>query len=64
MDWWEAEADFESPVLGRETIPRAFEASAERNANRVAQRYKGGIYDRSLVASGVLDAAPDGDYAD
>ncbi|MFC4358162.1 AMP-dependent synthetase/ligase [Halobium salinum] len=64
MDWREAEADFESLVLGRDTIPRAFEASAERNANRIAQRYKGGIYDRSLVAGGILDAAPDGDYAD
>jgi long-chain acyl-CoA synthetase len=64
MDWREAEADFESPVLGRETLSRTFEASAERNANRIAQRYKGGVYDRSLVAAGVLDAAPDGGYAD
>jgi long-chain acyl-CoA synthetase len=64
MDWREAEASFESPVLGRTTLARLFEESAARHASRVAQRYKGGVYDRSLVAGGVVDPAPDGDYAD
>ncbi|MGM0590660.1 MAG: AMP-dependent synthetase/ligase [Halobacteriota archaeon] len=64
MDWREAERQFESPVIGRTTIPRLFDQSVERNADRVAQRYKGGVYDRSLTSSGVLDAAPPGEFAD
>ncbi|GAB7093969.1 long-chain fatty acid--CoA ligase [Halolamina litorea] len=64
MDIREAEQGFDHPVIGDDTLPAMFEASAERNAGNVAQRYKGGIYDRSLVASGVVDAAPTGDYAD
>jgi long-chain acyl-CoA synthetase len=64
MDWREAEASFESPVLGRTTLPRLFEGSVDRHEGRVAQRYKGGVYDRSLVAGGVIDRAPDGGYAD
>ncbi len=64
MDWRDAEAAFDDPVIERSTLPRMFEASASRNASRVAQRYKGGVYPRSLVAEGVVPAAPDGDYAD
>ncbi|WP_129112677.1 AMP-dependent synthetase/ligase [Halegenticoccus tardaugens] len=63
MDPRDAEAAYESEVLGRTTLPAAFEASAERNANRIAQRYKGGVYDRSIAPS-VVPRAPDGDYAD
>ncbi|RJT04390.1 long-chain fatty acid--CoA ligase [Halococcus sp. IIIV-5B] len=63
MDWQEAEADFESEVLGEGTLSVMFEESAARNTERVAQRYKGGIYDRSL-ASEVVPAAPDGEFAD
>ena len=63
MDWQEAEADFESEVLGEGTLSAMFEESAARNTERVAQRYKGGIYDRSL-AGGVVPAAPDGEFAD
>ena len=59
MDWQQAEADFESDVLGDGTLSVMFEESAARNAERVAQRYKGGIYDRSLVGS-AIPAAPDG----
>jgi long-chain acyl-CoA synthetase len=62
MDWRQAETEFESEVLGETTLPRMFEASADRNAESPAQRYKGGIYDRSL-AGPVLAAAPDGEYA-
>ncbi|TKX81028.1 long-chain fatty acid--CoA ligase [Halorubrum sp. SD626R] len=63
MHWREAERAFADEVVARETLPRTFERSAERNADRLAQRYKGGIRDRSLVAEGVLPAAPDGEYA-
>jgi long-chain acyl-CoA synthetase len=64
MHWQEAEREFADDVVARETLPRTFERSAERNADRTAQRYKGGIYDRSLVSEGVLPAAADGEYAD
>ncbi|SEO93121.1 long-chain acyl-CoA synthetase [Halogranum amylolyticum] len=64
MDWRDAEANYESDVLGETTLARMFEESVERNADRVAQRYKGGIYDRSLVAADVVPVAPAGDYAD
>ena len=62
MDWRQAETEFESEVLGETTLPRMFEASADRNAESPAQRYKGGIYNRSL-AGPVVPAAPDGEYA-
>ncbi|MBP1921086.1 long-chain acyl-CoA synthetase [Halorubrum alkaliphilum] len=64
MTWQEAERDFVDEVVAHETLPRTFERSAERNADRIAQQYKGGIYDRSLVTAGVVDAAAEGDYAD
>jgi len=63
MHWQEAEREFTDDVVVRETLPRTFERSAERNADRTAQLYKGGIYDRSIVAAGVLPAAPDNEYA-
>jgi|GEM_PF-31115 len=61
MNWREAERDFSDEVTGMTTLPRMFEESAERNENRPAQRYKGGIYDRSLTET-VLPAAPDGEF--
>ncbi|SDN00401.1 long-chain acyl-CoA synthetase [Halogranum gelatinilyticum] len=64
MDRRDAEAEYESEVLGETTLARLFEDSAERNADSVAQRYKGGVYDRSLVAGGVVRAASEGTYAD
>ncbi|ELZ92852.1 acyl-CoA synthetase [Haloferax mucosum ATCC BAA-1512] len=64
MDWRDAEATFDDPVIGRTTLPRMFEESASRNASRVAQQYKGGIYERSLVDKGVVPAAPDGAFGD
>jgi long-chain acyl-CoA synthetase len=64
MSWQEAERSFADDAIARETLPRMFERTARRHGDRVAQRYKGGIYDRSLVSAGVLPAAPDGDYAD
>jgi long-chain acyl-CoA synthetase len=64
MSWQEAERAFADDALARETLPAMFERTAERHAERVAQRYKGGIHDRSLVAAGVVPRAPDGEYAD
>ncbi len=63
MDWREAEAEFSHPVVGGSTLGRAFEESADRNADATAQRYKGGVYDRSLVAADAVRPAPDGDFA-
>ncbi|EMA41622.1 AMP-dependent synthetase/ligase [Halobiforma nitratireducens] len=62
MDWQTAEREFESEVLGTETLGRMFENSVERNADTVAQQYQGGIYDRSLAGT-AFDPAPDGEYA-
>ncbi|GAB7009338.1 AMP-dependent synthetase/ligase [Halorubrum trueperi] len=64
MAWQEAEREFADDVVARETLPRMFERSADRNADRLAQRYKGGIYDRSLVSEGVLPPASAGEYGD
>ena len=64
MNWQQAEREFTDDAVARETLPRAFERSAERNADRLAQRYKGGIHDRSLVTEGVLPPASPGEYAD
>jgi len=63
MSWQEAERAFTNPAIARETLPQMFEGTAERHGNRLAQRYKGGIYDRSLVAAGVVPEAPTGEYA-
>jgi long-chain acyl-CoA synthetase len=62
-EWQTAEAEFEHPVIGMSTIPELFEDSVERNADRPAQMYKGGIYDRSLTPD-VLPEAPAGDFAE
>ena len=63
MDWRQAEREYD-PEVTRDSLAATFDASAREHADRVAQRYKGGVYDRSLVRAGVVDAAPDGDYAD
>ncbi|ELZ81887.1 acyl-CoA synthetase [Haloferax elongans ATCC BAA-1513] len=64
MDWRDAEAAFDDPVIGRTTLPRMFEESVARNAARPAQRYKGGVYERSLVSEGVVPKAPRNDFAE
>jgi long-chain acyl-CoA synthetase len=61
MNWREAERDYDDEVIGDSTLARMFEDAAERHADRPAQWYKGGVYDRSL-APDVLDPAPDGEY--
>ncbi len=61
MTWQEAEQTYEDAVIGDSTLSRMFEEAADRHADRPAQQYKGGVYDRSLVPD-VVEAAPDGDY--
>ncbi|QIB75906.1 long-chain fatty acid--CoA ligase [Halogeometricum borinquense] len=64
MDWRDSEETFEDEVVGDTTLARMFENSAARNTGEPAQQYKGGIYDRSLVSSGVVPAAPSGDFSE
>ena len=61
MDWRDAERDYDDEVIGMTTLGRLFEDAAERHANRPAQRYKGGVYDRSLTDD-VIAAAPPGEF--
>ncbi|GAA0533964.1 long-chain fatty acid--CoA ligase [Halorubrum ejinorense] len=64
MSWQKAERAFTDDAIARETLPRMFERTAERHGGRVAQRYKGGVHDRSLVSAGVVPPAAAGEYAD
>ena len=59
--WYEAEVGYTDAVIGTDTLGALFAASARRNADRDAQRYKGGVYDRSLT-DGILSAPSDGEY--
>jgi long-chain acyl-CoA synthetase len=61
MEWRDAERGYEDAVIGRSTIPRLFEESADRHENRPAQQYKGGVYDRSLAGT-AFPAAADGEF--
>jgi long-chain acyl-CoA synthetase len=61
MDWRDAEMAYEDAVVGETNLARMFEDSAQRNANRPAQMYKGGVYDRAMTRS-VLPGAPVGEY--
>lgn len=61
-DWLAAEGEYTDAVIGDNTISQLFAESASRHADRTAQQYKGGIYDRSLCASDVVDPAPSGGY--
>lgn len=63
MSLREAERTYNDEVTGMSTIPRLFADTVERNADRLAQRYKGGIYDRSLSGT-AFEPAPDGEFAE
>ena len=58
----DAEREYEDEVTGDTPLPRLFEDSAERHADRDAQWYKGGVYDRSLAPE-VIPSATAGEYA-
>lgn len=61
-DWLTAEQEYTDEIIGSNTVPQLFAESASRHADRIAQQYKGGIYDRSLCAHNIIDAAPSGEY--
>jgi long-chain acyl-CoA synthetase len=58
-----AEHRYTDEYMRMETLPRMFEHSASQHADLPAQQYKGGLYPRSLVEVGAIDAAPDGEFA-
>ena len=62
-EWWATEQSYTDEVVGMDTIPSMFEGTAERYGDAAAQRYKGGVYDRSL-APGVVPEAPQGEFTD
>ncbi|AGB36102.1 AMP-dependent synthetase/ligase [Natronococcus occultus] len=61
MHWRDAEREYEDAVIGETTLGRLFDDAVERYPNRPAQRYKGGIYDRSLTDA-VLEPADPGSF--
>ena len=61
--WLRAEREYRDELPDRCTVPELFEDSAARHLDRLAQHYKGGVYDRSLVAEGVVQAADPGEFA-
>ena len=62
-EWWAAERDHDDDVVGTDTLAEMFDGAVERYGDASAQRYKGGVYDRSLT-DGIVPAAPPGEYAD
>ena len=62
MYWREAERECTDEVIGETVLPRMFEETVGRNEGRTAQRYKGGVHDRSLPDS-VAPPAPNGGFA-
>ena len=60
-DWFRAEQEFGWQLTDADTIPEMYEAAATEHADRPAQRYKGGVYYRSLTPQ-VLPPAPDEAY--
>ncbi|MCU4926563.1 long-chain fatty acid--CoA ligase [Halobacteria archaeon AArc-dxtr1] len=61
MDWRDAEREYDDEVTGETTLGRLFEDAADRFPDRPAQRYKGGVYDRSL-APDIVPAAEIGEF--
>ncbi len=61
MGWREVERAYDDHVIGESTLGRLFDEAADRHANRPAQQFKGGIYDRSLTGT-VLPAARPGAF--
>jgi long-chain acyl-CoA synthetase len=62
-EWLTRERAYDDELERYGTIPELFERSAKRQLDSDAQLYKGGVYDRSLVESGVLPAASDDEFA-
>jgi long-chain acyl-CoA synthetase len=60
-DWLAREREYEDEIAERGTIPELFETSAGKRPDAAAQRYKGGVYERSIA--GVVEEPPPGEYA-
>ncbi len=54
----EIEEAYDDEVIGDNPLPALFEEAARRNRDAAAQRYKGGIYERSLMPGGLAPAPP------
>jgi long-chain acyl-CoA synthetase len=48
LPWLAAEREYTDDVIGEDTLASMFEATVERNADRDAQLFKTGVYDRTL----------------
>ncbi len=55
------ELNYDDEIIGEGTLPELFLESVERFGTFTAQKYKGGVYDRSLTDSAYPEAPP-GDY--
>jgi long-chain acyl-CoA synthetase len=62
--WREAEQKYDDEIIEMSTLSRLFEETTSRNRSQPAQLYKGGVYDRSLVSAGVIDASPPERYSE
>ncbi|MDY6780361.1 MAG: hypothetical protein SV760_07425, partial [Halobacteria archaeon] len=60
-EWYEKERSYDDEVIGESPVPELLIESWERNSEKSAQMYKGGIHDRSLT-DGALSPAPEGEY--
>ncbi len=61
MDWRQAEREYDDEIIGESTIPELVLDAADRWPDTVAQRYKGGVYDRTMSEE-VFPEAPHGEY--
>lgn len=61
-DWRAAEQEYEDEVIGWNTLAEMVEEAAERHSSRDASMYKGGVYDRTLVESGIIEPASEGEF--
>ena len=61
-DWLRAEREYTDEVTGQDTLGELFASTARRNADREAQWYKGGVYDRTMAGVAYPEAL-DGEFA-
>ncbi len=61
-DWYRAEVEYDDDVVGDDTVPELVDRRTAEHDDGVAQMYKGGVYDRTLVDAGAVEEAPDGDF--
>lgn len=57
------EKEYTDHVIGDTTLPELFEDSVQRYGSMVAQRYKSGVFDRSLTPE-VLSRGEDGEFTE